>query len=137
MNLGERQEALVRALVAGEPLPEGFDERLVGISARALLRKRAGEVMRAWPRLEPYRELFIAWAEGRPTLGSWRDGWEFARAHKSELDEDALDALAVCEALWVHGETPRRRKGPAMRRVPGGIVVTGAGRVLFLRRLLV
>ncbi|CAN5658283.1 hypothetical protein BH09ACT9_BH09ACT9_35400 [soil metagenome] len=41
-TLGERQEALIRALVAGGELPEGFDKDEAAVVSAALLRKRAG-----------------------------------------------------------------------------------------------
>lgn len=134
MTLAERQAELVRALVAGEPPPAGFDPRLVGAARTALLRKRAGEVTRAWPALAAHTTAFLAWAESTPTLGSWRDGWEFARAHRDGLDETARTALAVVECMWVYGRDPRRRKGPVVRFVPGGAVLGLAGRVFVLRR---
>jgi hypothetical protein len=117
MSLAEEQENLVRALVAGAPLPEGFDAGRVGAAARALLRKRTGEVLRAWPALDA--EAFGAWAASRPPKGSWLDGWDFA------LSDAGLAALAMHEALWVYDGTaePRRRRGLRMRRSPGGLVV--------------
>ena len=133
-DLAARQEALVRALVAGAPLPAGFDAARVGAAARALRDKRFGEVGRVWPSLLPYRREFLAWAEGRPSAGPSRDGREFARAHRRLLDPEAATALAVCEALWRDEDEPRRRRGPAVRRVPGGLVMAFAGRVVTLRR---
>jgi hypothetical protein len=123
MSLAEEQEALVRALVAGAPLPAGFDAVRVGAAARALLRKRTGEVLRAWPALDA--AAFGRWAADRPTRGSWRDGWDFAREHRDELSAAALTALAMTEALWAYdgvGE-PRRRRGLRVRRSPGGFVL--------------
>ena len=48
-TLGERQEALIRALVAGGELPEGFDKDEAAVVSAALLRKRAGEVAHHLP----------------------------------------------------------------------------------------
>lgn len=123
MSLAEEQEALVRALVAGSPLPDGFDAARVGAAARALLRKRTGEVLRVWPDLDA--DAFRGWAAGRPTKGSWRDGWDFAREHRAELSDTALAALAMTEALWVYDgvREPRRRRGLRVRRSPGGFIV--------------
>jgi hypothetical protein len=134
-DLAARQAALVRAMVAGEPLPEGFDARLVGMSARALLRKRAGEVLRAWPQLagETWSEDFCAWAATRPTEGSWRDGWSFARDHRATLPPQALVALAVAEARFCY-DTGERRRGLAVRAIPGGLVVCLRGRVRVFAR---
>ncbi|WP_198653191.1 hypothetical protein [Actinocorallia populi] len=132
-ELARRQEELVRALVAGARLPEGFDAARVGAAARALRNKRFGEVVRVWPSLLPYRTEFCAWAEGRPTRGAERDGWEFARAHRSLLDDGAATDLAVLEARWRHADEPRRRRGPVVRRAPGGLVLGLWGRVRVLR----
>ncbi|GAA3216176.1 hypothetical protein [Actinocorallia longicatena] len=133
-GLAGRQEALVRALVGGGGLPAGFDARLVGAAAKALLRKRSGEIVRAWPELAGSEAEIVRWAEGRPSLGSWRDGWEFAREHRESLGRDALTALVVCEVRWIHGGEPRRRRGPVVRRVPGGAVFGAFGRRVVLRR---
>lgn len=133
-SLAARQEALVRALVAGGPTPEGFDEERLAAAGRALRNKRFGEVTGVWPQLLPYGDLFRSWARDRPPLGAWRDGWDFAREHRSELDVEALTALAVCEARWRHGDEPRLRRGPVVRRVPGGGFVLGFwSRVLVFR----
>jgi transposase InsO family protein len=123
MSLAEEQEALVRALVAGAPLPEGFDAVRVGAAARALLRKRTGEVLLVWPALDA--GAFVEWAADRPTQGSWRDGWDFAREHRAELSHAGLVALAMAEALWAYDgvQEPRRRMGLRVRRSSKGFVV--------------
>jgi hypothetical protein len=135
------QEALVAALVAGAPLPEGFDAVRVGAAARALLRKRAGEVARAWPGLavsygSEWPKVFASWASERPPRGSWLDGWDFGRAHREALTRDAAVELALCELGWAHrGEgEPRRRRGIRLGRFPGGLAVTVFGRIRVLSR---
>jgi hypothetical protein len=135
------QEALVAALVAGAPLPAGFDAVRVGVAARALLRKRAGEVARAWPGLAlsygpEWPKVFASWASERPTRGSWLDGWDFGRAHRQSLTPDAVVELAVCEVRWAHqGEgEPRRRRGIRLGRFSGGLVVNVLGRIRVLSR---
>ncbi|MCW2916518.1 MAG: hypothetical protein JWN52_4586 [Actinomycetia bacterium] len=138
-ELRHAQEALVAALVAGAPLPAGFDTVRVGAAARALLRKRAGEVARAWPSLEPsygpaWPMVFTDWAAERPTRGSWLDGWDFARAHRESLTPDAVVELAVCEVGWAHQDEgePRRRRGIRLRRFTGGLTVNVLGRIRVL-----
>ena len=82
MSLAEDQQALVRALVAGGPVPAGFDAGRVDAAARALLRKRADDVARAWPVLmsDPAtRARFVRWADGRPRTTSFADGAAFAK----------------------------------------------------------
>lgn len=135
-GLAAAQERLVASLVAGAPVPAGFDARRVGAAARALLRKRAGEVAGAWPRLaaahgREWPVVFARWAGGRPPPGAWRDGFDFARDHRAELDSDAAAELRIHEALWVYDgvRAPRRRRLPALRRVPGGLAVAAFGRV--------
>ncbi|WP_234361514.1 hypothetical protein [Plantactinospora sp. BB1] len=137
-TLADRQAALVAALVAGAPLPAGFDARLVGVARSALLHKRAGEVARHWPLLaaghgRSWRAVFAAWAAGRPPAGSVRDGWDLARelAAGKTLPAPAAGELAVREAGWRYdGRTaPRRRRLPALRRTPDVLVVQVAGRV--------
>ncbi|MCW2887796.1 MAG: hypothetical protein JWL58_4658 [Streptosporangiaceae bacterium] len=134
------QEALVAALVAGAQLPPGFDAVRVAAATRALLRKRAGEVARAWPELArsygpAWPRVFAGWASALPTRGSWLDGWDFARAHRGSLTPGALAELAVCEACWAHqgGDQPRRRRGIRPARFPGGLAVNVLGRVRILR----
>ncbi|MGW7332248.1 DUF692 domain-containing protein [Streptomyces sp. NPDC054840] len=80
------QAALLSALVAGTPVPEGFDRRRIRVQARALAAKRADVVAKLAPELpvilggpEPYREAFLSYAKGRPmTSGYRRDALDFA-----------------------------------------------------------
>jgi hypothetical protein len=120
MNLAHRQAELVAALVAGAPVPPGFDPALVGVAQRALLRKRAGEVARVWPMLAAaaggrWPEEFAGWAVGRPPQGSLRDGWDLARAWSAagRLAGPAAAELAGREAAWHYDgrSAPRRRPG--------------------------
>lgn len=83
-DLAHRQAELVAALAEGAPVPAGFDERLVGTARKALLRKRSGEVADAWPMLAAsfgpaWNSSYAQWAATRPTRGTLRDGWDFAR----------------------------------------------------------
>ncbi|MFD3679515.1 DUF692 domain-containing protein [Streptomyces sp. NPDC058613] len=85
-RVGLRQAALLSALVAATPVPEGFDRQRVRVQARALTAKRAGVVARLAPELPgilggdgPYREAFSAYAGGRPMTGGYRrDALDFA-----------------------------------------------------------
>jgi hypothetical protein len=109
-RLAAEQAALVRALVAGEPVPEGFDPDRVRATAAALARKRAREVARAWPVLTAdlgaaFTDRFVAWATGRPPPaagGALADGLGFARdlAHHRRLSGDArVEALLAAARL--------------------------------------
>ncbi|WP_078987574.1 DUF692 domain-containing protein [Streptomyces sp. XY332] len=86
IRVGLEQGALLSALVAGTPVPEGFDRQRVRVQARALAAKRAGVVAKLAPELpgilggeDPYREAFLAYARNRPmTAGYRRDALDFA-----------------------------------------------------------
>ncbi|MFF5444137.1 DUF692 domain-containing protein [Streptomyces sp. NPDC012888] len=85
-RVGVAQTALLSALVAGTPVPEGFDRRRVAVQARALTAKRAAVVRRLAPELvgilgggEAYRTAFLRYARHRPmTAGYRRDALDFA-----------------------------------------------------------
>lgn len=137
-GLAARQAELVAALVAGAAMPEGFDAGRVAAAREALLRKRAGEVRRAWPELaasqgDRWPATFAEWAAGRAPQGSLRDGWDLARhlAAGSRLPAGAARELAVREVQWRYDgrSAPRRRVLPALRRTPGTIAIQLAGRV--------
>jgi hypothetical protein len=142
-SLADRQAELVAALTRGTPVPSGFDAGKVDAARIALLRKRAGEVARQWPMLAAglgarWKASFAAWAAERPTQGSLRDGWDFARDLRStgELPAIAGAELAEREARWSYdgSAAPRTRRGPALRSAAGAIAVQVAGRVRTLRR---
>ena len=135
-RLAAGQAALVRALVAGGPVPDGFDPGRVRATAAALARKRAREVARAWPVLaadlgEAFTERFMAFAAGRPPAaagGALADGLAFARtlARHRRLSGDArveallaaarLSARPVRLAATVAGRPPRL---VVLARAPG------------------
>ncbi|RSS80619.1 DUF692 domain-containing protein [Streptomyces sp. WAC06614] len=85
-RLERRQGALVAALVAGGPVPVGFDGERVRVQARALAAKRASVVGKVAPELPEilggpaaFRTAFLAYAQGRPmTAGYRRDALDFA-----------------------------------------------------------
>ena len=117
-DLARRQADLVAALTSGAPVPPGFDAHLVGVARTALLRKRAGEVARAWPMLaaslgSEWQATFAAWAATRPTNGSFRDGFDLARSLRP-LTGEAARELAEREAAWHYdGESPPTRRSRA------------------------
>jgi hypothetical protein len=142
-TLANRQAALVAALVAGAPVPQGFDERLVGVAEQALRRKRAGQVAAVWPHLaaslgDSWTDRFSRWARGRPTQDAPRDGWDMARelALLGELPPLGRAELAAREvtARYDGRTAPRRRHWPAVRAVPGGVVLGVLGRAYPLGR---
>ncbi|MCX4540708.1 DUF692 domain-containing protein [Streptomyces sp. NBC_01565] len=85
-RVGLEQAALLSALVAGTPVPEGFDRQRIRVQTRALAAKRAGVVAKVAPELpgilggeKPYREAFLAYARNRPMGGGYRrDALDFA-----------------------------------------------------------
>ncbi|WP_433660515.1 hypothetical protein ACQPW1_47640 [Nocardia sp. CA-128927] len=81
-TLTDRQAALVRALVAGSPVPDGFDTDAVTAAARALLHKRAAEVARRFPLLahacNDFTTRFTAWAANNPKTSTTSDATAFA-----------------------------------------------------------
>ena len=136
-SLADRQAALVAALVAGAPVPPGFDESLVDAAARALLRKRAGLAARSWPVLAAvlgtqWIASFGAFHRGRPSNGPLRDGWDLARslAASGRLPDAAAEELAAREALLRYdGRTdPRPRRLPHVARIGPATVVAAFGR---------
>ncbi|MCZ4511479.1 DUF692 domain-containing protein [Streptomyces sp. ActVer] len=83
-RLALAQAALLSALVAGTPVPEGFDGTRLSVQARALAGKRADVVAKVAPELpeilaEAYRKSFVAYAHGHPMTGGYRrDALDFA-----------------------------------------------------------
>ncbi|MDO0937420.1 DUF692 domain-containing protein [Streptomyces sp. DG2A-72] len=83
-RLALAQTALLSALVAGTPVPEGFDRVRLGVQARALAGKRADVVAKVAPELphilgQAYRPAFLAYAQGHPMTGGYRqDALDFA-----------------------------------------------------------
>jgi hypothetical protein len=142
-SLAERQVALVEALTAGRPVPEGFDGFRFEAARLALLRKRAGEVARQWPMLaagfgDRWKREFATWAAARPTQGSLRDGWDLARelTRRGALPRMAAAELAEREAAWHYDGTsaPSSRRVPAVRTASGAVALQIAGRVWLVRR---
>lgn len=112
-RLARAQTALLSALVAGAPAPEGFDRKRLRVQSRALTSKRAGVIAKVAPELpeilgDGYRRAFEGYADGRPMTGGYR-----------------RDAMAFVEHLLTAGDagdaaTRRRltlwwqeRSGPA------------------------
>lgn len=112
--LAAAQEDLVRALVAGGPLPAGFDEDRVNEQAHALLLKRRRGIERARPEVaaelgDAFPGKFAEWAEANPPRTD----------SCSRTDAAAFAAWA----LPVNGGTGprswrRRRTAPARRTPP-------------------
>lgn len=112
-RLALAQTALLSALVAGTPAPEGFDRARLTVQSRALTGKRADVVAKVAPELpeilgERYRAEFFAHARTRPMSGGYRrDALDFAeRLLLAGLPEDA-EARGRLTRWWLD------RSGPA------------------------
>ncbi|GGO54475.1 hypothetical protein GCM10012287_43500 [Streptomyces daqingensis] len=85
-RLARAQTALLAALVADGPVPDGFDAERLAVQRRALIGKRADVVAKVAPELpeilgeKTFRTEFAAYARGRPMEGGYRrDALDFAR----------------------------------------------------------
>ncbi|MFF4956277.1 DUF692 domain-containing protein [Streptomyces sp. NPDC001222] len=121
-RLALAQAALLSCLVAGTPVPEGFDRVRLGVQARALAAKRAGVVAKVAPELpvilgEAYRRVFLDYAQSRPMTGGYRrDALDFAEhLLRTGLPEDE-GARRRLRDWWLErsGPTPPSRH-PAAR----------------------
>ncbi|MFE9171236.1 DUF692 domain-containing protein [Streptomyces kebangsaanensis] len=133
-RLALAQTALLSALVAGTPVPEGFDRVRMGVQARALAAKRADVVAKVAPELpvllgEGYRAAFLAYAQGHPMSRGYRqDAMDFAA---SLLLAGRPDDPAVRRALR---EWRLERSGPAPRSRGPAVRAARAARKVLLRR---
>ncbi|MFF7181112.1 DUF692 family multinuclear iron-containing protein [Streptomyces sp. NPDC008121] len=114
------QAAVLSALVAGTPAPEGFDSRRLGVQSRALSAKRADVVAKVAPELPEilgtgFRPAFLAYARSRPMTGGYRrDALDFVEhllvAGRPE-DPDARHRLTQ----WWQDRSGSRPPGPVTR----------------------
>ncbi|MES4887271.1 DUF692 domain-containing protein [Streptomyces sp. NPDC096012] len=123
-RLGVAQAAVLSALVAGTPVPEGFDRVRMGVQARALAAKRADVVAKVAPELPVllgtrYRPAFLEYARERPMSGGYRrDALDFAHhVVRAGRSGDAEVRRALRE-WWLDRAGPApRSQGPAVRMV--------------------
>ncbi|OIJ96220.1 endonuclease [Streptomyces sp. MUSC 14] len=132
-RVGVAQAAVLSSLVAGTPVPEGFDRARMRVQARALAAKRADVVAKVAPELPVilgagYRQLFLEYAREHPMSGGYRrDALTFAgRLLHSGRPREA-GAREELREWWLD------RSGPAPRR-SGGRVARTARRVLRRQR---
>ncbi|MFD0438227.1 DUF692 domain-containing protein [Streptomyces chartreusis] len=133
-RLGLAQAALLSALVAGTPVPEGFDRVRLGVQARALAGKRADVVAKVAPELPVilgagYRPAFLGYAHGHPMTGGYRrDALDFAGyLLTGDRCEDA-GVRAELREWWLE------RSGPAPRSRRPAVRLARATRRVLLRR---
>ncbi|MFK8849875.1 DUF692 family multinuclear iron-containing protein [Streptomyces sp. Ac-502] len=116
-RLAVAQTALLSALVAGTPAPEGFDRRRLLVQSRALAAKRASVVAKIAPELpdilgEGFRPGFLGYARHRPMRHGYRqDAMDFAVHLLAEGGPADPDARRRLTQWW------RDRAGP---KPPGG-----------------
>ncbi|MCL8014174.1 DUF692 domain-containing protein [Streptomyces sp. AS02] len=133
-RLALAQAALLSALVAGTPVPEGFDRVRLGVQARALAGKRADVVAKVAPELpvilgSGYRRAFLAYTHGHPmTDGYRRDALDFAGYLLAEGRLDDARVRAELREWWLE------RSGPRPRSRRPGVRLARATRRVLLRR---
>ncbi|MFJ7628764.1 DUF692 domain-containing protein [Streptomyces sp. NPDC097595] len=114
------QTALLSALVAGTPAPEGFAPGRLRVQSRALAAKRADVVAKVAPELpeilgDGYRAAFLAYAGARPmTAGYRRDALDFAE-HLLVAGRPADDAVRRRLTQWWRDRAAPRPPGRATR----------------------
>ncbi|GGY16590.1 DUF692 domain-containing protein [Streptomyces djakartensis] len=133
-RLGLAQAALLSALVAGTPVPEGFDRARVGVQARALAAKRADVVAKVAPELpvilgSGYRPAFLSYAQTQPMTGGYRrDALDFAEHLLHAGRPENAGARRELRAWWLE------RSGPApLSARPAHRLVRATRRVLLRR----
>lgn len=133
-RLALAQAALLSALVAGTPVPEGFDRVRLGVQARALAGKRADVVAKVAPELpvilgSGYRRAFLAYGHGHPmTDGYRRDALDFAGYLLAEGRLEDARVRAELREWWLE------RSGPRPRSRRPGVRLARATRRVLLRR---
>ncbi|MGV9347318.1 DUF692 domain-containing protein [Streptomyces spiralis] len=133
-RLALAQTALLSALVAGTPAPEGFDRVRLGVQARALASKRAGVVAKIAPELpvilgDGYRAAFLAYAQRHPMRGGYRrDAMDFAESLLLDGRPSDAGVRRELREWWLD------RSGPAPRSTRPAIRAARAARRVLLRR---
>ncbi|MEU1446668.1 MULTISPECIES: DUF692 domain-containing protein [Streptomyces] len=124
------QAALLSALVAGTPVPEGFDRGRLGVQARALAAKRADVVAKVAVELpemlgDAYRPAFLAYAQVHPMSGGYRrDALDFAEYMLLAGHPEDAETRRRLRAWWLErsgptppSQRPTARLARATRRV--------------------
>ncbi|MBT3162705.1 DUF692 domain-containing protein [Streptomyces sp. Vc74B-19] len=114
-RLALAQTAVLSALTAGTPVPEGFDRARMGVQARALAAKRADVVAKVAPELpvilgDGYRAAFLAYAQTRPMTGGYRrDALDFAGELLLTGRPEDTRARRELREWWLDRSGPRPR----------------------------
>ena len=133
-RLALAQAALLFALVAGTPVPEGFDRVRLAVQARALASKRADVVAKVAPELpkilaDGYRTAFLTYAHGHPMTGGYRhDALAFAEYLLSDGRLEDTGSQRKLREWWLE------RSGPVpLSRHPAARLARATRRVLLRR----
>ncbi|EPH41197.1 DUF692 domain-containing protein [Streptomyces aurantiacus] len=116
------QAALLSALVAGTPAPEGFDGARLKVQSRALAAKRADVVAKVAPELpgiigDGYRPAFLDYARTRPMTGGYRkDALDFAEHLLLAGRPEDPEARGELTAWWLERSGPAPLDGRPLRR---------------------
>lgn len=122
-RLAARQTELLTALVAGGPVPPGFDPAQVRAQATGLAAKRRDTAAKVAPELPhllgaQYGPLFLAYARGNPQTGGYRaDARAFAEWALTGRPEPSEDQRRDLER-WLRPaseDRSERRPGPLAR----------------------
>ncbi|MFF3248368.1 DUF692 domain-containing protein [Streptomyces sp. NPDC002870] len=124
------QAAVLSALVAGTPAPEGFDSQRLRVQSRALAAKRADVVAKVAPELpeilgEGYRAAFLAYAKGRPMHDGYRrDALDFAEQLLVSGRPDDDNARRLLTRWWEERASthPPRRGARLVRAARAALV---------------
>ena len=133
-RLALAQAALLSALVAGTPVPEGFDGTRLSVQSQALAGKRADVVAKVAPELpeilgDAYRSDFLAYAHGHPMSGGYRrDALDFAGHLLLAGRIEEGPALRELREWWLE------RSGPAPRSQRPTVRMARAARRVLLHR---
>jgi hypothetical protein len=117
------QAALLSALVAGTPVPEGFDRVRIGVQARALAAKRADVVAKVAPELPvilgpEYRVAFLGYAQTNPMTGGYRrDALTFAEHLLAAGRPGDARARRELREWWLERSGPAPRSARPVRRL--------------------
>lgn len=125
-RLAERQEALLTALVAGGPVPPGFDEAQVHAQALGLARKRRDTTAKVAPELARllgprFGPLFLAYARRHPQAGGYRAdarafaAWAVANTSAYGAGEGLGPEQRRALEQWLRGPAPEQPPGPLTR----------------------
>ncbi|MET9952039.1 DUF692 domain-containing protein [Streptomyces sp. NPDC006339] len=131
-RVGVAEAALLSALVAGTPAPEGFDVRRLGVQSRALAAKRADVVAKVAPELpeilgDGYRPAFLAYARSRPMTDGYRhDALDFVEGLLVAGRPEDAEVRRRLTAWW-RERAGVRPPGPAARFAHRVRTVLGRG----------